>query len=95
MANKIILCQTGAIHRYLIPKVLEDSKMLYRLYTDSTVYSTLGKLSLFINRCIKCPPINQRLAKRIPPNVYTQYRVFVCKALHGLCDNLHIQLQSI
>lgn len=67
MANKIILCQTGARHRYLIPKVLEDDGLLYRLYTDSTAYSLLGRIASFINKSWKCPLVIQRLSKRIPP----------------------------
>ena len=50
MANKIIVCQTGARHRYLIPQVLEQSGMLYRLYTDTTAYSSLGKFASFLNK---------------------------------------------
>lgn len=66
MADKIIVCQTGARHRYLIPKVLEGGGVLYRLYTDSTAYSTIGKLASFISKKIKCPQIIYRFAKRIP-----------------------------
>lgn len=67
MADRIILCQTGARHRYLIPKVLEDGGMLYRLYTDSTAYSPIGKMASFISNWMKCPSVIQRFAKRIPP----------------------------
>lgn len=67
MANRIILCQTGARHRYLIPKVLEEGNLLYRLYTDSTVYSLLGRMATLIGKYFKCPQVIQRISKRIPP----------------------------
>lgn len=67
MAKSIIVIQTGARHRYLIPKVLEDGGMLYRLYTDSTAYSTLGKLASFISKWIMHQAVIRRFAKRIPP----------------------------
>lgn len=66
MANKIIVCQLGARHRYLIPKVICDSGMLYRLYTDSTAYSFMGKLSKVLCSLFSMPRAVQRLAKRKP-----------------------------
>lgn len=66
MANKIIVCQTGSRHRYLIPKVLESSDMLYRLYTDTTAYSFLGRMNTFLNKFPMMPAIVGRLAKRVP-----------------------------
>ena len=97
MANRIILCQTGARHRYLIPKVLEDGGMLYRLYTDSTAYSAIGKLALFISERTKCPPIVSRFAKRNPPvpkeKLYTTDVLFFkekfLSLLHG--DSLRLR----
>ena len=97
MANKIILCQTGARHRYLIPKVLEDGGILYRLYTDSTAYSTVGKLASFINKRMKCPTVIQRLAKRVPQvtrnKIYTTDVLFlkeqILSKLHG--DSLKLR----
>lgn len=50
MSSKIIVCQTGSRHRYLIPRVLENKGLLYRLYTDSTRYSLLGRLASFLLR---------------------------------------------
>lgn len=79
MANKIIVCQTGSRHRYLIPKVLESSGMLYRLYTDTTAYSFLGRVNTFFNKFPKMPAIVGRLAKRIPP--ITQNKIFTTDVL--------------
>ncbi|MCM1220053.1 MAG: glycosyltransferase family 4 protein [Lachnospiraceae bacterium] len=66
MANKIIVCQTGSRHRYLIPQVLERNGMLYRLYTDTTAHSFIGKVA----RLLSLVGINgsslARLKKRIP-----------------------------
>lgn len=97
MANKIILCQTGARHRYLIPKVLEDGGMLYRLYTDSTIYSTMGKLAMFMSKHIKCPPIILRLAKRIPSvskdKIYTTDTLFLKELFFSLLHKDSLKLR--
>ncbi|MBO5061266.1 MAG: glycosyltransferase family 4 protein [Prevotella sp.] len=66
MANKIIVCQTGSRHRYLIPQVLERNGMLHRLYTDTTAESFIGKCA----RLLSVLKINNstltRLCKRKP-----------------------------
>ena len=88
MANKIILCQTGARHRYLIPQVLEQSEMLYRLYTDTTAYSSLGKFASFLNKYFRAPNSVKRLTLRIPNiplnKLFTTDRLFVKKLIKGL-----------
>lgn len=66
MANKIIVCQIGSRHRYLIPKVLESSNLLYRLYTDSTVFSLCGKIAAFSRNFFHVPAFMQRLTNRVP-----------------------------
>lgn len=43
--EKIIVCQIGSRHRYIIPEILEKNNYLYRLYTDSTKFSLLGKVA--------------------------------------------------
>lgn len=43
--RKVIVCQRGARHRYAIPRMFEEEGMLAALYTDSTVYSPLGRLA--------------------------------------------------
>lgn len=66
MGKKVIVCQLGSRHRYLIPKVINDSGMLYRLYTDSTAYSFIGKVALLLDKICKVPQSVKRLTKRIP-----------------------------
>ena len=59
---KIIACQLGARHRYAIPKMLEESKLLYRFYTDSNSNSLLGKIASYT---VFLSPVLNRLSKRI------------------------------
>jgi len=66
MANKIIVCQTGSRHRYLIPRVLENQGLLYRLYTDSTRYSIIGRLGNILLKLGFKHPILKRLNERDP-----------------------------
>ena len=97
MANKIILCQTGARHRYLIPKVLEDGGLLYRLYTDSTAYSILGKIASFVSKHWKCPLVIQRISKRIPPipkeKIYSTDVLFFKEQILKLCKGDSLKLR--
>lgn len=66
MVNKIIVCQTGSRHRYLIPQLLEKNKMLKFLYTDSTLYSLCGKLVSFMRFLGIKNAMIVRLLKRKP-----------------------------
>lgn len=61
MSKKIIVCQVGSRHRYLIPKVLEKNNLLYRLYTDTTSYSKLGRVASIL----ECIGINSKSLKRL------------------------------
>lgn len=80
MANKIIVCQSGPRHRYLIPQILENNKLLYRLYTDTTVYSKLGKFIRIISHLLSNNSMKSLINKRdpkIPINkLYTSDRMF-------------------
>lgn len=42
---KVIVCQLGARHRYAVARILEEAGLLSRLYTDSSQYSPLGRVS--------------------------------------------------
>ena len=99
MANKIILCQTGARHRYLIPQVLEQSEMLYRLYTDTTAYSSLGKFASFLNKYFRAPNSVKRLTRRIPNiplnKLFTTDRLFVKKLIKGLFKKDSLSLRFL
>ena len=66
MADKVIVCQIGARHRYLIPQVLFRSGMLCKLYTDSTNKSFLGRVASGLSKFgVKSAAI-QRLVRRVP-----------------------------
>ena len=66
MAKKIIVTQVGARHRYIIPLILEDNDKLYRLYTDSTRYSFIGKIANILMKLGFQSPSLNRLCKRAP-----------------------------
>lgn len=99
MANKIIVCQTGSRHRYLIPQVLESSNMLYRLYTDTTAYSLCGRLNKNLDRFQKMPKIVHRLAKRVPPiqenKIFTTDALLIKKMLLGLFHKDSLKLRYL
>ncbi len=63
---KVLVCQHGARHRYAIPSLLNKSGMLAALYTDSSVYSRLGAMAQFANRCGITHSKVKALASRIP-----------------------------
>lgn len=62
MSKKIILSQIGARHRYEIAKILYKNNFLLALYTDSSSYSHLGRLSKIFK---KYHPAILKLSKRI------------------------------
>ncbi len=41
----VLVCQRGARHRYAIPRIFEEAGILEALYTDSSVYSPVGKMA--------------------------------------------------
>lgn len=47
---RVIVCQNGARHRYAIPRILEERGFLKALYTNSSEYSTAGKVAKFLSR---------------------------------------------
>ncbi len=63
---KIIVCQYGSRHRYLIPQILFKKGMLSALYTDATKNSLLGKLSHILNKIGISSPTVSRLLNRDP-----------------------------
>lgn len=48
--KKVIVCQIGARHRYLIPRLMYKAGLLDYLYTDSCRYSSLGKLAAILQK---------------------------------------------
>lgn len=66
MAQKVIITQIGSRHRYLIPQILEDNDILYRLYTDSTTYSPIGRIANMLRTIGFKSPSVTRLCKRKP-----------------------------
>ncbi len=64
--NKILVCQVGARHRYLVPRIMHKAGILSHLYTDSCLYSLLGKIANIV-RTLGCKKQNVcRLANRNP-----------------------------
>lgn len=66
MSNKIIVCQTGSRHRYLIPKVFEKAGLLSRLYTDTTTHSKVGRIAKLCQNIGLDSKVIRRLEKRNP-----------------------------
>ena len=91
MVNKIIVCQTGSRHRYLIPQLLEKNKMLKFLYTDSTLYSLCGKLASFMRFLGIKNAMIVRLLKR-KPQIDIKHLKCVCTNLPITSYNLLILL---
>lgn len=65
----VLACQRGARRRYAVPRLLEDAGVLSAFYTDSSVYSPLGKIARFINGLGMAPSGLQSLASRNPAGV--------------------------
>lgn len=63
---KVIVSQYGARRRYLIPQILDAHGVLYKLYTDSNAYSTLGRFAKLLSRVLGNKPQLTRLIKRNP-----------------------------
>lgn len=66
MVKKIIVCQSGNRHRYLIPQVLERNGLLYRLYTDTNRFSRGGKLLFAFSKILHLKFIQTKVTKRMP-----------------------------
>ena len=66
MTKKILVCQVGARHRYLTPRLMYKAGILSYLYTDSFRYSFLGNMARVIRSLgIKNKSVN-RLVNRNP-----------------------------
>lgn len=85
MATKIIVCQTGSRHRYLVPQVLEKNGMLYGLYTDTTTDSFIGKFARLLSVLRIKNKTLLRLCKRKPclpkEKLYTTDILFLRKRI--------------
>lgn len=67
MANNVIVSQIGARHRYLIPRVLNNSGLLYRFYTDSSTFSVLGSIASLMERLnFRSKGLSRLCGRRIP-----------------------------
>lgn len=88
MVNKIIVCQTGSRHRYLIPQVLERNGMLYGLYTDTTAESIIGQFARLLSVLRIKNGTLLRLCKRkscLPKEkIYTTDILFLRKIFAGI-----------
>ncbi len=65
-SQKVLVIQRGARHRYSIPRLLENAKLLEALYTDSSAYSTAGRIAAKFS---DMGPRVQALASRIPESI--------------------------
>lgn len=97
MVKKVIVCQTGARHRYVIPQILEKNNLLYCLYTDSTRYSLIGKFSkILVNLGFKSLSLS-RLSKRIPllpiGKIHTTDLLFIKETLFKSLANDSLRLR--
>lgn len=87
---KIIVCQYGSRHRYLIPQIFFKKGMLAALYTDATKNSLLGKLSIILNKIGVSSPIVSRLLNRdpkIPDNYLVSSDLWSIKILFNAIIN--------
>lgn len=86
--RKIIVCQTGSRHRYLIPEILNNNHLLSRLYTDTTAYSVCGKLAKFFYKIGIRNNILLRIIKRSPNlpkfKLYTTDTLLIKELLYKL-----------
>jgi glycosyltransferase involved in cell wall biosynthesis len=89
MANKIIVSQIGARHRYVIPRVLEKSGLLYRFYTDSSTFSVLGCIaSLFKKLKINSKGLSRLCGRQIgvsKDKVFSSDALFVKTLINTIC----------
>jgi glycosyltransferase involved in cell wall biosynthesis len=70
MKPKVLVCQIGARHRYMIPKLFENLGILSHLYTDSSQYSRLGKIISILPVRFNGPLLRlvNRKIREIPPS---------------------------
>lgn len=66
---QVLVCQRGARHRYAIPRLFHDAGILTALYTDSSVYSPVGKLAYRLSNGGLKPPLLDALISRLPKDI--------------------------
>jgi glycosyltransferase involved in cell wall biosynthesis len=95
-AQKVLVCQRGARHRYAIPRLFEEADMLTALYTDSTAYSPMGRLATALHEAGvnfgRLQALNARKPEGIPlEKIFSSDRAFYA-ALLGM--ETHSRLSS-
>ena len=99
MAQRIIVSQIGARHRYVIPRVLEKSGLLYRLYTDSSTYSVLGRIASQLKRLnVRSKGLSRLCGRRIDVSkdrVYSSDALFVKTIINKVCCKGAIETQMM
>ena len=69
LAYQVLVCQHGARRRYAVPALLERAGALVALYTDSCIYSPLGKIATCLYRFgIRSRGVTA-LASRVPKSI--------------------------
>lgn len=90
MVNKIIVCQIGTRHRYLIPQILNKNNMLYRLYTDTTVYSFIGRILKWLSKFSMFSKMNKRIPNLPVDKIYSS-DAFMLKQVAYSLSKSHIK----
>lgn len=85
----VLVTQRGARHRYAIPRMFQEAGMLAALYTDSTAYSTAGRVARKLFSMGGKPSSLGALASRVPEGippkkVYSSDRPLVSSLLKGM-----------
>ncbi|MBW1660278.1 MAG: glycosyltransferase family 4 protein [Deltaproteobacteria bacterium] len=78
--RRVLVCQRGARHRFVVPRLLHESGLLYALYTDSCQLSPLGRLAVRLVGAGMKHPLPAALASRNPVGI-PEDRVFCSDAL--------------
>ena len=89
MAKRIIVSQIGARHRYVIPRVLDESGLLYRLYTDSSACSVLGRFASLLKKLhINSKGLSRLLSRRIDVSkdrIYSSDALYAKTIINKIC----------
>jgi len=79
----VLVCQRGARHRYAIPQLLQEEGLLSALYTDSTSYSSAGRLARALHRFGITSSRFQALISRKPEGIPRKKIFCSDKLLHS------------
>ncbi len=78
--KRVLVCQRGARHRFVVPRLLHEAGLLCALYTDSCQFSPLGRLAVQLIGAGVKHPLPLALASRNPMGI-PKDRVFCSDTL--------------